>query len=814
MKYFNLSLTNRSLIVFSLLIPLLIGCNRSENKSITGESVDLQHASWIGDARTRPATDSLMYGEFPAPLFRKEFSAGNDIKTATLFITAAGYYHATINGERIGENYLDPAWTNFSKRIYYTQYDITSQIKQGINCLGVTLGNGFYNLLPMRMWGGRNLREVLPSGNPVFIARLRLEYTDGKIDEVITDKSWKYSYGPIIKNNVYLGEVYDAGKEIKDWNVAGFVTKNWMKAVKTKKPGVRLQKAFFPPIKISDVIRPVAVTSPEDGIYIVDMGVNFTGLYRIRLQGEPGDTIVFRFGERLYENGNLNPMTAVAGQIKRKGMGGLGSPAVAWQTDSYIFGNQSDIGYSPLFTFHVYRYMEISGLKYEPSLDDMEGIAFNTRVENNNYFNCSSELLNSIQRATLRTFKNNLISVQSDCPGREKFGYGGDLNATAESFIYNFDMHSFYRKTIYDWVDAMSDSIFIDTAPYVGIKYCGISWESAFLITQYLLYLYYNDIELVKELYDLNLQWMQKVARFHPDGIVGKGLADHESLQPVPVELIGTTHYLYCARIMNRFATLMNDGENEEKFELLSKKLQDLVLDNFWRKPFIDTINKQTLFSTLLYYDIIPADEQKACIDSLFKVLDRSPAGHFTTGIFGTKYILEALSAAGNGKSVYDIVNSKAFPGWGFMIDHGATTIWETWKESDNVYSNCHPMFGSVSEWFYRWLAGVRPDPDNPGFRKFTIAPVLPKGLDYVKCNYNSPFGEIISNWEQKGSNNVVFDIKIPAGTIATVKLPVTRQQKFTILNRITKSLFVPDENRERYEEFELKPGEYTITAY
>jgi alpha-L-rhamnosidase len=814
MKYFNQSLATRSLIIFSLLIMLLTGCNKSGNKPVANINNDLQHASWIGDARIWPETDSLMYGEFPAPLFRKEFSTADNLKSATLFITAAGYYHATINGEKIGENYLDPAWTNFSKRIYYSEFDITSQVKQGINCLGVTLGNGFYNVLPMKMWGNRNLRKVLPVGPPVFIACLKLEYMDGKTDEIITDKSWKYSYGPILKNNIYLGEVNDAGKEIKEWNLIGFDAKNWMKAVKSKGPGAHLQKAFFPPVKISEVIRPVAVTSPDNGTYIIDMGVNFTGLYRIKLQGEAGDTITFRFGERLYDDGTLNPMTAVAGQIKRKGMGGPGSPAVAWQTDKYIFGNQKDSWYSPLFTFHVYRYMEISGLKNKPSLDDIEGIAFNTRVENENYFNCSSEILSSIQKATIRTFKNNLISVQSDCPGREKFGYGGDLNATAESFIYNFDMQSFYRKTIYDWIDAMSDSTFIDTAPYVGIKYCGVSWESAFLITQYLLFVYYNDIELVKELYDRDLQWMQKVERFYPEGIVEKGLADHESLKPVPVQLIGTTHYLYCARIMRRFASLMNDRENEEKYEVLTKKLQDLVLENFWRKPVSDTINKQTLFSTLLYYDIVPVDEQKACLDSLFKVLGKSLAGHFTTGIFGTKYILEALSAKGYGNNVYDIVNSKTFPGWGFMIDRGATTIWETWKESDNVYSNCHPMFGSVSEWYYRWLAGIRPDPDNPGFRQFTIAPVVPNGLDHVSCKYKSPYGEIISDWERKGETRMVFNIKIPEGTVANIKLPLTRQQKFTILNKITNSIIMPDPNRKKLEEFDLKPGEYLITAY
>ncbi len=195
---------------------------------------------------------------------------------------------------------------------------------------------------------------------------------------------------------------------------------------------------------------------------------------------------------------------------------------------------------------------------------------------------------------------------------------------------------------------------------------------------------------------------------------------------------------------------IMNDSVNAEKFEKLSDHLEESVRNMYWRKSVPDTINRQTLFSTLLYYDIVPESEKKAAADSLVKALDKAPAGHFTTGIFGTKYILEALSAAGLPARVYNVVDNKAFPGWGYMIDRGATTIWETWKESDNVYSNCHPMFGSVSEWLFRWLGGIQPDPDNPGFRKFTIRPSLPPGLTYVKCTYHSPYGIIRSNWVKR----------------------------------------------------------------
>ena len=789
------------------LLAILSGCRDST------VSNPFQNAAWIGEIESDPLPDSLMYGDLPAPLFRKEFAVRKDLRSAILYITAAGYYRAFLNGEDIGANFLDPAWTDYSKRIYYAEYDITSLVISGENCIGTTLGNGFYNPLPLRMWGRRNLRESLPVGQPVFLARLELHYTDGTTQEMVSDSSWKYAHGPILKNNVYLGEVYDGRMEITGWKYAGFNDADWLAAALHEGPGGRLEEAFFPAVQETGKFLPLEVYSPVGGISIADMGKNFTGVYRIRLKGQRGDTVTFRFGERIYENGELNPMTTVCGQIKRAGMGGPGSPDIAWQTDSYIFGDSANVWYKPTFTFHTYRYMEISGLDYEPLPDDIEGIMVHTNVDTSNRFVSSSGLLNQIQQATRLTFLANLVSVQTDCPAREKFGYGGDLNSTAEAFIYNFDMQAFYRKTVYDWVDAINDSLFVDTAPFVGIRYCGLSWESAFLITQYYLYLYYNDMDLVRELYEFDLKWMEKAARIHPRALVEEGLSDHESLEPVPVELIGTSHYLQCARIMEKFAMLMGDRENEEHFRALAGKLSENLLDIFWRKPVPGPINRQTLFSTLLYYGIIPEGEQEAAVDSLLTALQSDPSGHFTTGIFGTKYILEAMSAHGLQEEVFNIVNSTSYPGWGFMIDRGATTIWETWKESDNIYSNCHPMFGSVSEWFYRWLAGIRPHPDHPGFEKFTIAPSLPAGLDHVACTYHSGFGEIVSNWEYFGPEKQLYLLAIPEGSSALVRLPASGPEKIKLMESSGQDDLIPERDGEKHCSFELGPGKYKISV-
>ena len=783
-----------------------------ENEFPSPISKDFDNALWITDNRSLPKKDSLFYLDHPAPIFRKEFKAQSKIKKATLYITSAGYYKGSINGEPIGKNVLDPAWTDYSKRTYYTEYDITSQIKKGNNSLGVSLGNGFYNPLPLRKWGRRNLRKDLSVGKPTFIANLVLQYQNGDSQSIITDSSWKYSYGPIIRNSVYLGTVYDARQEVKGWQLPGFKDTSWRYAIVGNSPGGDLQKAFFPPVQVTKTITPTAITSPKNGVYLVDMGVNFTGTYKIKLSGKIGDTINFRFGERIYDDGSLNPMTTVIGQIKRKGVGGPGAPDIAWQTDTYVIGKDGSAWFEPEFTYHVYRYMEIKGLNKAPQISDIQGLAIHTNVDDAGDFNSSSELFNKIQEITERTFLANLVSVQSDCAAREKFGYGGDLNATSESYITNYDMQGIYRKTVYDWVDAMKDSTFVDTAPFAGVEYCGISWESAYLTTQYYLYLYYNDTDFVKELYEENIKWMDKVARIHPEGMVNNGLSDHESLEPVPVQLTGTSHYLQCAEIMETFAKVMGDKDNENKYNSLAKKLRGLIKAEFWDKPVNGKINRQTLFSTLLYHNVVPKNELEAAKDSLQKALKNGPNGHLNTGIFGTKYALETISKTISPEAVYEVVNSKEYPGWGFMVDNGATTIWETWKESDGVFSNSHPMFGSVSEWFYRWLGGIQPDPENPGFKKFVLSPSTPAGLEFVNTKYESPFGTIVSNWKKESLGNYRYEMTIPKNSIGMVNLKEVPSQKISITKN---GVLLKNSSIKNLEtgKFELNEGVYSIVV-
>lgn len=843
-----LNLSNRNgarkwAIVLALSLHLFAQHVMAQNTAagVGQQSGELGAALWIGDAKKQPAADSLMYQDDPAPVFGKEFAVGRSIKSATLYITAAGYYSAAVNGKPLDQYPLSPAWTDYRKRVYFSEYDISPLLSKGENHISVMLGNGFYNPLPLAFWGHLNLRDALPVGRPVFIARIKIVYQNGKTADIVTDRSWKYKDGPVIRNSVYLGEVYDARREWNEKDASGILYKGWQPAVIKNGPGGQLQKAFFPQIQVIGVKKPIKVTEPVKGAYVVDMGENFAGTFRIKLHGRTGDTVWFRLGERIDQYGRLNPMTAVAGQIKKKGFGGPGAPELAAQEGMYIFGKDTLVTYTPRFSFAVYRYMEIYGLRQAPDTSQVRGLALSANVLDENRIATSNNLINAIQNATRRTFLSNLMSVQSDCPGREKFPYGGDLLATDEAFICNFDMQAFYRKVLYDWTDAVQDSVFIDTAPYVGLKYCGLTFESAMFDVQQNLYLYYGDTAIIRELYNFDLKWMDKANRLHPSGIVDKGLADHESLINVPVQLMGTVAYLKAVQIMKGFAVIMQDKANELRFEDLEKKIRGQLKNMYWNgtestatierqsreasMAYINTLpeaerkkaaaelrnrhdvfNKQTFYTLLLCSGVIPENEQPAAIDSLLKAISDAPEGHFTTGIFGTKYILEELSWRGYAERVFNSINSTKFPGWGFMISKGATTLWETWKESDDVYSNCHPMFGSVSAWFYRWLAGIRPL--APGFSRFIIDPLLPADLSTLRCQYKAPSGMISYNWIRK-DGGYIFEVTVPESGVATFCLPANVHS--VMVKDVLKNTSYNRSIKEKEKSLDLQGGKYLI---
>lgn len=743
---------------------------------------------WMNDGKRIPEKDSDFYNDDPAPLFRKSFAVNGTIKRARLYISGLGYYLSYINGKRVGDHELDPGWTDYSDRICYSTYDVTELIQKGENCLGVMLGNGWYNPLPLRMWGSRNIREYLKTGRPAFICQLFIEKTNRTNQTIICDNSWKVHDGPVVRNNIYLGEVYDARLEIKDWNVTGIDEENWKSASIAKDTLGILQAQPLPAIKITLVIKPVMITEPDRGVYIFDMGRNFAGWAHFKLKASKGAKIAFRYGELLYKDGRLNPMTSVCGQIKGKrkdssgnliNVGGPGSPEIAWQSDVYIAKGEGIEEYTQRFTFHGFRYVEVSGLDYRPSLNSCEGLRLNSSVEPAGEFSCSDTLLNSIQKITQWTFLSNIFGVQSDCPHRERFGYGGDIVATSEAFIYNFDMADFYSKAVIDWKDAaLKDGSFTDTAPFVGIQYCGVGWAMASPLLQLQLYKYYGNKLLIENQYSTAKKWLNLVAKENPDFIIKDGLSDHEGLTERPEDLMVTPLYYQSVSIMEQMAGILNLQKDLRFYKTLKSKISEAYTNKFLDKSTGKVgIGTQGSQSFALYTGIIPEEYRVKVLDYLVRDIREKKNGHLSTGILGTKFMLDQLSRYGYHELALEIVKQPDYPGWGYMIANGATTLWEHWAQNDNTYSHNHPMFGSVSQWFYNWLGGIQPADNAAGFDRIIIRPEIQGSLEWVNCSYNSVNGKIVSNWA-KIDGMLVMDIEIPANTTAKVFFPVTDKNR------------------------------------
>ena len=447
-------------------------------------------AQWISDGSVQPAKDSLYYQPDPMPLFRKGFTTGRNIASARLYISGVGYYEAYLNGKKIGQNVLDPGWTTYRKQVLYTVHDITALVKKGKNVAGIMLGNGWWNPLPFKFFGRWDLRDYQQTGRPCVKAEIHIRYFGGETETIITDPSWQTAPGPVVRNNVYLGERYDARAEREDWLSPSAKTAEWKNATISQGPQGKMTVQMQPAILVTKILRPVSIVEQGKDTFMVDMGQNFAGVARINVKGPAGTKITMRLGEGLFPNGRINLMTTVATQIKKGGIkGGPGAPETAWQEDSYTLKGKGTETWSPRFTFHGFRYVEITGWPGTPTVNDIQGLRMNSDLPEVGSFACSNDMFNKLHEVIQWTFLSNVFSVQSDCPGREKMGYGADMVVTANAFMYNYDMSQFYGKAVRDFANEQRPKGGItEIAPFTGIDDRGygdlsgpLGWQLGYL---------------------------------------------------------------------------------------------------------------------------------------------------------------------------------------------------------------------------------------------------------------------------------------------------------------------------------------------
>ena len=500
-------------------------------------------AQWINDGKANPQKDEDFYHEDPAPLFRTEFTVSKTVRRARLHISGLGYYEASLNGMRVGDHVLDPGWTRYSERALYSTYDVTRQLQRGPNCIGVTLGNGWYNPLPLRLWGHLNLREHLPVGRPRFIARLDVEFTDGTCQSIVSDTHWKVADGPIRFNNIYLGEIYDSRKELAGWDCPGFNDSRLASARGCQRADWAASSAIAAAHSShADALARQSQRTPA-GCFHFRSGTELRRLGQaeaLRALGRPNHAPLRRIAEqrwhvephdqRVWSNqGHSQDRKRQAGK-RRAGPEHRPSPGRATPISHSGQGVES---YTPRFTFHAFRYVEVTGLPGKPSREMVTGLRLNADVERVGSFSCSNEQINRIQEMCDWTFLSNLFSVQSDCPHRERFGYGGDLAATSEAFMMNYDMATFYAKAVRDWRDSALPRRHVDRHGAVRghpILRPGLGHGASARPASALSVL--RQPATVGGTIRHRQRWLDLVAGKNPDCMIKTGLSDHEGLVP------------------------------------------------------------------------------------------------------------------------------------------------------------------------------------------------------------------------------------------------------------------------------------------
>ena len=668
----------------------------------------LSDVPWIGDGRpVREGAD--WYQDDPAPIFTAKFVLPKGMTAATVRLATPACCYLTVNDETpfatpVG---MIPQWSPVDKTIYAETFAFP-RVKPfpATNEVSLLLGNGWYNMPPLNFWGRRLFREKLPHGRPCF--KLTVDGV-GPLD-------WTWRESPLVQNSYQLGEVYDLRRP--EDKVA-------KKAVAVTGPKGKIVPASAP------AIGPLLVEGTsgksrwlKDGeVQVIDFELNCTGVYNFKLDGtglKSGDRIEIIYGERLNADGSVNPLTQTAGQIKR-GNGGPGAPQVAMQRDVVIAdGREKELIFNNAATWHVARYVEIRGCRKLLTSDEIARMPIGSRVEPvepGASFKSKTDELNRLHEICYRTFLSNLVGVQSDCPGRERLGYGGDIVATCEAMMLNFDMKEFYLKTLQDFADeAAGDGWITETAPYVGIgdegfggsKRSGpISWALVVPVLMDAIIRRYPDAQArALAFYPVCTRYVALVDAANPSGIVPKCIGDHEALERAPNEVTATAHWHEFVRLTAKFAALLGKPEERAKYEALAAKIRKAFQAKFVKGGVVAN-GTQSAQAIGLYLGLVPQAEVAAAERRLLAALEEKGYGP-TTGIFSTRYMLMYLAEHGRNDVARKVVLHRGFPGWLHMLERGATTLWETWKESDDVYSNCHPMFGSADEWILRYSNMVK----------------------------------------------------------------------------------------------------------
>ena len=704
----------------------------------------------------------------PAPYFRKQFEAKKTIKSARAYIAVAGLYELSINGERVGDHRLDPMYTRFDRRTLYVAHDVTKHLQSGANAIGVILGNGWYNHQSLAVWDFHNA----PWRNrPAFCMDLRIVYTDGSEETIVSERDWKTSSGPIIANSIYTGEHYDARLEQPGWDTPNFDDSKWQGVRYRSTPSNHIISQQIAPIRLVKTYHPLSVKKFDEKTYLFDMGQNMAGVTHIKVKGNEGTVLKITHGERLHDNGRLDMANI---DVYYRG----DKDKDPFQADILILSGKKEDEFMAKFNYKGFRYVEITSS--EPitlSESNLTAYFMHSDVDPTGNVITSSKLVNDLWKITNNAYLSNLMGYPTDCPQREKNGWTGDGHLAIETALYNFDGITVYEKWLADHRDEQQpNGVLPDIIPTGGWGYGtanGLDWTSTIAIIPWEIYQFYGDSRLLEECYENIKRYVDYVERISLNGLTTFGRGDWVPVKSTSnLELTSSTYFYVDAQILAAAAKLFGNEKDAEKYDALSKKIKQAINDKYLnRETGIYADGTQTELSVPLHWGVVPEDMKAKVAANLNKKVEETNF-HLDVGVLGAKALLNALNNNGYSESAYKVAVQDTYPSWGWWAVNGATTLLENWDlDAKRDISDNHMMFGEIGGWFFKSIGGILPDPAQPGFKHILFKPIFPEGLDHSEISHRSPYGEIVSKWK-KTKKNIVLDIKIPANSTATFYAP------------------------------------------
>lgn len=745
------------------------------------------------------------------PLLRKTLNIEKPIRRATMYISGLGHFELSINGKKVGDDFLDPGWVKYDKQAQYVTFDVTNDLSKGLNTLGVMLGNGFY-YIPRERY-----RKITGAfGYPKMICRLVLEYFDGTIENIISNSKWQAAAGPITYSSIFGGEDYNANLEQKGWDTPVFKTKGWRKALTTIGPPL-LSSQQQEPVKIFEQFAARKILQPKPEIWVYDMGQNASAIPQLLVSGRKNAKVRLTPAELLNSDGTVNQSAT-------------GEPSYY----QYTLNGSGRESWHPRFSYYGFRYIQVEGAVPEgksnpknlPVIHELKNLHVRNSASQVGSFNCSNQLFNKTNALIDWAVRSNMMSLFTDCPHREKLGWLEEVHLMGASISYNYNVATLYKKVSVDMNTSQDENGLVpDIAPeYVkfddGFR-DSPEWGSSSIIVPWYTYQWYGDRQILKDSYAMMIKYANYLQSKTSNNILTHGLGDWYDIGPdgpgesqlTPKGITATAVYYYDLTILVKIAKLLNKPEDQTRYEILAKAIK-----NSFNKEFFNPQSKQyatgsqTANAIAVYVGLVNEQDKDAVIENLVKGI-RNHNNALTAGDIGYRYVLRVLEDAGRSDVIFDMNSRSDVPGYGWQLAHGATALTESWQAYGFV-SNNHLMLGHLMEWFYSGLAGIQQASDGVAFKKIKFKPAVVGDVTFANASYQSPYGIIRSAWKKK-SNGFEFNVVVPVNSKGIVYFPNSQKKEIKEHEKDIKNVdgvrFLKTEGG--FSIFEVGSGSYSFST-